>query len=216
MGIERHWPLFELRVRTPSLELRAPRDQDIAEIAERSVSEGIHDPAFMPFTIEWTDVPPPQRQRETLQYHWGLRANWRPDDWTLNMVVLEHGRIVGVQSVGANDFTRLRTATTGSYLFLPEQNRGIGTEMRAAILHLLFAGLGAEYALTSAFDDNASSIGVTRKLGYESDGTQRVLSRGEPRALLRFRLSRDRWLASRRDDIAIEGLDPCVEMFGIT
>ena len=218
MGIEQHWPLFDLRVATPRLELRVPRDDEIdeiAEIAERSVTEGIHDPATMPFTVEWTDVPAPRRQRETLQYHWGLRARWRPDDWELNMVVVEEDRIVGCQSVGAKDFGLLRTGTTGSFLFLPAHGRGLGTEMRSAILHLLFGALEAQHALTSAFDDNASSIGVTRKLGYERDGTQQVISRGRVRQQLRFRLSRDRWMPGRRYDIEITGFEACSEMFGV-
>ncbi len=38
--------------------------------------------------------------------------------------------------------------------------------MRAAVLHLAFAGLEAEYADSDAFTDNAASLGVSRKLGY--------------------------------------------------
>jgi hypothetical protein len=30
-----------------------------------------------------------------------------------------------------------------------------------------------------------------------------------------LRLDRATWLANRRDDIEVEGLDPCLEMFGI-
>jgi len=216
MSIGRYWPLFDLRVVTPRLELRAPSDEDIAQIADRSVSDGIHDPAMMPFTIEWTDVAPPRLQREILQYHWGLRARWRPEEWDINMVVCEGGRIVGCQSLGAKNFATLRTGTTGSFLFLPEQGRGIGTEMRSAILHLLFDGLGAERAETAAWSDNSQSLSVTRKLGYEPTGSEWRVSRGAPRKELRFRLSREAWLARRREDITIEGLDACRELFGLT
>jgi RimJ/RimL family protein N-acetyltransferase len=51
------------------------------------------------------------------------------------------------------------------------QRRGVGTGMRAAVLQLAFAGLGAEYAISSAFIDNAASLAVSRKLGYADDGT---------------------------------------------
>lgn len=215
MGIDRHWPLFSLRVTTPRLELRVPSDDDIAEIAERSATIGVHDPAFMPFSVEWTDVAPPLQQRFSMQHHWSLRANWQPGEWHLNMAVLEDGRIVGCQSVAAHEFARLRSATTGSFLFLTEHGRGIGTEMRAAILHLLFDGLGADWALTAAWDDNVQSLGVTRKLGYEPNGVERMISRGVAREQVRFRLGRERWAAGRRDDITISGLDACRDMFGI-
>ena len=209
-----HWPLFGLRVRTPRLELRYPNDDDISEIAQRSVTDGIHDPAWMPFGIEWTDVAAPLQQRLSMQFHWGLRANWKPDQWHCNLVVSSGGRIVGTQSAEATDFARLGEVTTGSFLVRTAQRQGLGTEMRAAILHLVFEGLGAEFALTAAWADNHPSLGVTRRLGYEATGAKRMLSRGTPREMLTFRLSRAAWEPNRRDDIVIEGLGPCLDMFG--
>ena len=208
MGVEQHWPLFELRVVTPRVELRYPSDDDIAEIAERAAVLGVYDPDFMPFTVAWTDVEPPLQQRYNMQYHWSLRANWKPELWNCNLVAVVEGRIVGCQSAGASDFATMRTALTGSYLFLPEQGKGVGTEMRAAILHLLFAGLNADYAETAAMVGNDQSLGVTAKLGYEPTGHERVLSRGAARELLRFRMPRATWETRRRDDITIAGLDP--------
>src|ERR1700712_5016081 len=139
------WPLFGLRVRTPRVELRYPTDDEVAEIAHRSVADGIHDPAFMPFGFEWTDVDPPAQQRNSMQFHWSLRAGWTPDNWNCNFAVVVDGRIVGAQSAEAVKFATMRSVTTGSFLFMPEQGKGIGTEMRAAILHLVFEGLGAEF-----------------------------------------------------------------------
>ncbi len=216
MLLKQHWPLFGLRVRTPRLELRYPTDENVAEIAERSVTEGVHDPSFMPFTIEWTDVPPPLQQQRSLQHHWRLRADWQPSSWSCNFVVVVDGQIVGTQSAGAQDFAQLRSVLTGSFLLQPYQGKGVGTEMRAAILHFAFAGLGAELAQTGAWADNHQSLGVTRKLGYEFEGRRRMLSRGAPREMTGFRLTRDAWEAHRRDDISIEGLEPCLEMFGVS
>lgn len=209
-----HWPLFGLRVRSPSVELRYPSDDDIAEIARRVVEDGVHDPAFMPFKFEWTDVEPPLLQQRTMQHHWGLRANWKPEEWSCNFAVVVDGRIVGSQAVGASQFATLREALTGSFLFLPEQGHGIGTEMRSTVLHFLFEGLGAEYARTAAFTDNARSLGVTARLGYEYQGIRRVISRGSPRELAGYRLPRAAWERQRRDDITIEGLEACRHMFG--
>ncbi len=216
MLLDQLWPLFGLCVRTPRLELRYPSDDEVAEIAQRSVTEGVHDPSYMPFTIEWTDVPPPLQQQRSLQFHWGLRASWRPDAWTCNLAAFVDGRIVGTQSAEATEFASLRSVLTGSFLFLPEQGKGIGTEMRSAILHLAFAGLGAEIAQTGAWEDNLQSLSVTRKLGYEREGHRRMLSRGEPREMVGYRLTRAAWQTQRRDDIIIEGLEPCLELFGAT
>ena len=216
MLLTRHWPLFDLHVRTPRLELRYPTDDEVAEIAERAVSEGVHDPSFMPFSIEWTDVPAPLQQRRTLQHHWSQRALWEPTSWTCNFVIVADNLIVGSQSVAADNFNIMRCAVTGSYLLQPFQNKGLGTEMRSAVLHLIFAGLEADRALTGSWEDNAQSLGVTRKLGYEVEGRHRMTSRGEPREMVGYRLTRAAWETQRRDDISIEGLTPCLEMFGLS
>ncbi len=42
--------------------------------------------------------------------------------------------------------------------------------MRAAVLHLAFAGLGAQHAVSGAHDHNTASLTVSRKLGYRDDG----------------------------------------------
>jgi RimJ/RimL family protein N-acetyltransferase len=130
------------------------------------------------------------------------------------MAVVVDGDIVGVQAMLADQFPTLRTVSTGSWLGRRYQGKGIGTEMRSAMLHLAFAGLGAEHALTRAFIDNGASIGVTRRLGYEEAGRELVVRREAPAWLLGFRLPRLRWEQVRRDDIVIVELDACLELFG--
>jgi hypothetical protein len=61
-----HWPLFDLVVRTPRLELRLAREDEFVELVQ-VIDAGIHDPATMPFTNAWTDTPIPQRQRDSYQ-----------------------------------------------------------------------------------------------------------------------------------------------------
>ena len=56
----------------------------------------------------------------------------------------------------------MRSVATGSWLGLRHQGHGIGKEMRAAVLHFAFAGLGAIEALSGAWDDNKPSLGVER------------------------------------------------------
>src|SRR5262249_35832774 len=92
--------------------------------------------------------------------------------------------------------------------------RGRGKEMRAAVLHFGFAGLGALIAQSAAFADNAPSIGVSRALGYVPDGEELLVRGDEVARHLRFRLERDEWTRRRRDDIELEGLEPCLPLLG--
>ena len=175
---------------------------------------GIHDPAVMPFNVPWTDQPSPQLERGVLQWAWRTRGSWSPEEWSLGLMVVRDGEPVGVQGMDARRFAVLRTVTTGSWLGRAHQGQGIGKEMRTAVLHLAFAGLGAELALSGAFRDNPASSAVSRALGYEDDGWDYRAPRGEAAIADRFRMTRDRWELLRRDDITIEGLGPCLELFG--
>ena len=136
------WPLIDLRVRTPRLEIRLPTDADLYRLNEL-VDLGVHEPSAMPFTIPWTDTPPPRRHRESLKFWWSARANWSPESWDFTGAVFVDGAPVGVQGLMAKNFARLRTVETGSWLGRQHQGQGLGKEMRAAILHLAFEGLGA-------------------------------------------------------------------------
>ncbi len=210
-----HWPLFDLRVTTPRLEIRLPTDDELYQLLEVT-DTGIHDPGTMPFQVAWTDVTPPSlRRRQSLQWWWSQRARWQPEDWAFTGAVFVDGRPVGVQDLGAVGFAGRRVVSTGSWLGRAHQGRGLGKEMRAAILHLAFDGLGALEAHTAAFADNGPSLGVTRALGYAENGHQVLLRRGEPARLVNFCLDRAAWRSRRRSDITISGVEPCRELFGL-
>ena len=209
-----HWPLFELEVRTARLVLRYLDDELASELATLA-ADGVHDPSWMPFAIEWTDVPSPELERNALRYWWSCRAATSPDQWEINLAVVVEGVPAGVTSIGAADFPITRTFHTGSWLGRAFQGRGIGTEMRAATLHLGFAGFDAERATTAAFVDNAASLGVTRKLRYAPNGTAVSVRRGVAGEQQHFVLTRDVWSQRRRDDIELAGLDGARELLGI-
>ncbi len=210
------WPLFGLRVTTPRVELRYVDDDLGAQLAELA-AQGIHDPAFMPFSFEWTDAPADRLRPNTMQYYWRCRAETTPTHWHLNFATIVDGEVVGTTSLGADHFPTLRTFETGSWLGRIHQGRGLGRELREAALHLGFAGFGANRATTSAFSDNGPSLGVTRSLGYQPNGEQTNLRRGVAATTLRFRLERDDWQTRlRRDDITITGLEPCRTMLGLS
>jgi RimJ/RimL family protein N-acetyltransferase len=208
-----HWPLYDLRLRTPRLELRLPSPDDLGALADLA-ADGVHDRGVQPFVVAWTDAEPAVRARSVLQWHWGLLGRWSPDDWSLQLVVLADGVLIGTQELGAAKFATLREVGSGSWLGRAYQRRGYGTEMRAAILHLAFAGLGAECATTEAFEDNIASYRVSRRLGYVDDGVERHVVRDRPVLGRRLRLDREGWAAARTVPVTIEGLEPCRTMFG--
>jgi RimJ/RimL family protein N-acetyltransferase len=209
------WPLAELRLQTSRLELRLPSEDDLAALA-RLAAAGVHDPEVQPFSVPWTDVPPPERARSVLQYHWRTLGAWTPENWELHLAVRCEGVVVGTQGMSGHEFAVLREVSTGSWLGLDHQGKGIGTEMRAAVLHLAFAGLRAEFALSGAFTGNAASLRVSRKLGYTEDGLDGHVNRGGPGMIQRLRLDRQTWQASHSLPVTISGLEPCLPMFGVS
>ncbi|MCE6996909.1 GNAT family N-acetyltransferase [Saccharothrix sp. S26] len=205
-----HWPLRELVLRTPRLELRPDDDEGLAELADLAL-DGIHPPDRMPFGVEWTDAPRERLGINTLQHYWQVRSAVSPRRWTVNFLVRLDGRVVGVQSLGADEFPVLDEVTTGSWIGLRHQGGGIGTEMRAAVVLFAFDHLGAVAARSSAFVDNPASHAVSRKLGYRPDGTFRQVRRGEPAEQIRLlvtpeTLRRPAW------NLKVSGVTPCLPL----
>jgi RimJ/RimL family protein N-acetyltransferase len=209
------WPIWDIRVSTPRLELRPVREADAEELVELA-ERGIHDPDTMPFLTPFTDLPPTERRRTSMQFYAGTLANWDVARWALPLVARQDGACVGLQSVEADAFPVRRTVLTGSWLGRAHQGQGLGREMRAAALELAFSGLGAACAVTSAFEDNTASLRVTAALGYRPNGWSWEVRRGERGRVLRFALERDDWLRTRRDDVLVEGLGPeALDQFGL-
>ena len=201
-------PLFGLRVRTPRLELRLPDDAELEQLYEVAAA-GIHPPAEMPFGIAWTDE---LERASFIAYHRDSRASWRPEAWKIDLGVWADGELVGVQGIGADEFAVRRTIATGSWLGARHQGRGIGTEMRAAVLELSFAHLGAVAVTSGAFEDNLASRRVSEKLGYRVVGRETLSPRGTPQPHVLLRLDRDDW--RRPVPVEIAGVGPCLPLFG--
>jgi hypothetical protein len=178
-----HWPLTGLVLRTPRIDLRWPALADLDALATLA-GEGIHDPGVQPFKVPWTDAPPADRARSTLQYHWRLWGTWQPADWQLALVAVASGAVTGTQEVCGRNFAVLREVSTGSWL-------------------------------GRRFQDNLASRGVSRKLGYAEDGSNRLLVRDQPVQAIRFRLDRAAWQAHRTVPVEILGLAECLPCFGL-
>jgi RimJ/RimL family protein N-acetyltransferase len=210
--LAQHWPLFGLQIKTPRLEIRSPTDDDLPGLIA-AIDTGVHDPTEVPSSTPWDSTPLLQQRFDSLREWWSHRATWDVDDWLFDGAVFVDGKPIGVQNIRAKQFAKLRIVSTGSWLGRRWQGQGLGKEMRAAVLHLAFEGLGALEARTEAYSDNERSLRVARAFGYVPDGQEYHIRQGQRARLLRFRLDRDTWLQHRRSDIAITGLDDCRDMF---
>jgi RimJ/RimL family protein N-acetyltransferase len=173
----------------------------------------VHDPAVMPFLTPWTDAPPAERARSTLQWNWRRLADLTPQHWALALLVRVDGRVVGVQELVGVGFAVTREVETGSWLGRRHQGRGVGTAMRAAALAFAFDHLGAVRARSAAFADNAASLRVSEKLGYRPNGTARHVRRGEPATEVLLRLTPDEFVRPGWA-LQVEGLDGCRGLLG--
>lgn len=209
------WPLFDLRVRTPRLELRLGTDDDLLRLVE-AARLGIHPPEVRPFNVPWSHAPSPDLERSVLSYNWRCRGNWTKDEWELILVAeTVDGSIIGCQSIGGKNFSIRKEVLTGSWIAMPWQGQGYGKEMRAAILHLAFVHLEAQWATSTANSDNAQSLGVSLANGYEHDGIAVSDDNGKVRVQHRFRLTRERWEAHRLNgEVTVDGFEQCRPMFG--
>jgi RimJ/RimL family protein N-acetyltransferase len=211
--LEDAWPLFGLRIRSERLVMRLPRESDLMPLMAVAKA-GIHPVGEMPFGVAWSTAPSPGFERGFLEHHWGNWAHWGPESWTLNLMVELDGQPIGSQSVRGEQFPIFRTVHTGSWLGQVHQGRGLGTEMRAAVLAFAFDGLGAEAAESSAFLDNVASNRVSRKLGYDENGRGSLAPEGVARETQLFRMTVAGWRSRPRPSVTIEGLDACRELFG--
>ena len=207
------WPLFDLRVRTPRVELRLPTDDDLIELMAIA-RDGIVDADRNVFLVAWHRLPSPAFERQFLLHWWAERGSWNPNNWHVGFGIFGDGRPVGMQSVLARDFALRRVVNSGSWIGREFQGRGYGTEARAAMLGLAFDGLGAVAAESGYIEGNDASRRVSEKLGYETLCTERVMSEGKAAVEVRVRCTPGSW---KRDlvPVTIEGLEPALKLFGI-
>ncbi len=176
---------------------------------------GVHPPDEMPFLVPWTDADPRYLGRGILQHNWAQRAALTPERWTVNFLARFDGRVIGTQGLSGTDFGVTREVKSGSWLGMAHHGRGLGTEMRAAVLLFAFDHLGAQRARSDAFADNHASHGVSAKLGYRRDGTATAVRRGARTEDVRLvldaaELRRPEW------ELRIEGVKPCLGLLGAT
>ena len=88
--------------------------------------------------------------------------------------------------------------------------------MRAAVVGLAVDYLGAQLAVSGAFGWNLASIRVSEKLGYRRTGIDVVDTACGPREEIRFALDLLDWQRRSARPLSVNGLDPCLDLFGLT
>jgi RimJ/RimL family protein N-acetyltransferase len=207
-------PLYGLRLRTPRLELRLGTRDELVTVHELA-RQGIHPPDEMPFENPWTDrSDDADFVEQCVAFHEDALREWRPDRWSFNPLVFLAGRPIGSQGMRAEGFPSRREVDTGSWLGKAFQGQGLGTEMRAAMLELAFRELGARAAASGSIFGNESSKRVSEKLGYRIVGTSTLAPRGELVEKYDFRIEREEWRCPF--DVTLQGVEPCLPLFGLT
>lgn len=199
-------PMLGLEVVAGPIRMTGITDDVLAELAVLA-GRGVHDPARMPFTYPWTDVPADRLPGEFAKYHWRTRADFSPQAWTINLAVYADGELVGVQGMTTSDFLVTRTGETGSWLGREYQGRGLGTLMRQVFCALCFDHLDFAEITSAAFTDNPSSLGVSRKVGYQENGRVRRQRRpGELATTIQLLLPPER-LVRAPHPLAVSGVE---------
>ena len=210
----RHWPMFDIQLTTPDLHLRHLTEADLDPLAAILPEDAEQDPAS-------TTYPGLDRDRNrgvvVHQDYWRARGSWRPESWALSFGVFRDGELVGYQGLEGDDFARLRTVDSSSFLTKAVRGQGLGKQSRAAVLALAFGALGARFAISSAWTDNRASLAVSRSLGYVDNGVS-THRRGEAVGeMTHLRLSRKQWLASGWEErVVVAGIDTCMPFFGLS
>jgi hypothetical protein len=115
------WPLFDLRLRCRDVGLRAVRENDLEHLGTILPGDVGHDPRLELFD-QLSDAE--NERRLFYQGYWRALGTWSPSSWRLHMAVEYDGELVGVQTLEGEDFLRLRTVDSASWLV--PANNGVG------------------------------------------------------------------------------------------
>ena len=214
-GMALYAPL-NVQISTLRLELRGATDDRLEALAPLvAAGKATADPPPWDDPSAFYETDPDVRVAKWLQGVWRGRGTVRPDAWRLAFVVFVDDEPVGQQDLTGNDFDTFGTVESTSWVSSDVRRRGIGSEMRAAILHLAFEGLGAAEAHSEGAVDNVGSNAVSERLRYERNGLTWATHQGKPVLGQRWRLDRNAWELHRRGDITMTGVAECRQVLGI-
>jgi RimJ/RimL family protein N-acetyltransferase len=203
------WPFFDLRITSGEVTLRGVTDDDLDTLVAAVPDDLELNPANESFN---SLTPDADRRRQLVGELWKHRGTWSPGSWCLDLAVVVDDRVVGVQSLEAEQFPLLRTVDSFSWLASDVRGRGLANVMRAGVLALAFDHLGAEVAVSSARTDNAPSLAVSYRMGYVDNGLSRTNTPTGPFDLQHVRLTREAWRAGGRT-AEVSGVEACLPWF---
>ena len=188
-------------------------EADLEELVARLPDDVELDPSATAY--EGAD-PGTRRATVVHQGYWRGYGTWSPAAWRLDFVVRRDGELLGRQELEGNDFPKLRTVDSSSWLVEAVRRQGIGKRMRRAVLAFAFGPLGAREAITSAWHDNVASLGVSRAIGYTDNGVSTAVRGDRLDTMVHLRMTAADWKATEAgDDVRIEGFEPCRPFFGL-
>lgn len=207
---------LNVEVSTPLVVLCGATDEHVEALAPLvAAGKATADPPPWDDPSAFYESDPDLRVQQWMRAIWRARGTVRSDIWRLQFVVFVDGSPVGQQDLTGHDFDDFGIVESTSWVSSDHRGRGIGSEMRSAILHLAFDGLGAREAHSEGAVDNVGSNKVSERLGYRPNGVAWATHRGEPVLGQRWRLEREHWQPHRRDDIELRGVPECRRALGI-
>lgn len=195
------WPLHGLVLTTPDLVLRGMTEADALALGSAAPDDLGRDPDR------------PSVGYDVEQAYWRALGTWQIDDWVLPFTVVHEDTPVGVQALEGKHFPLLRVVDSYSWLVPSVRGRGLAKQMRAAVLELAFAHLGAQRAISEAWEDNVTSLGVSWRLGYAENGMDTMRRDGGVGHMQRVRLDVRDWICPY--PVTVSGLEPCLALFGL-
>ncbi|MDO5506847.1 MAG: GNAT family N-acetyltransferase [Corynebacterium casei] len=210
MELARIWPPFGLEITAANgsqeITLRAMRDEDIAMLAD-ATPHAIFGNEIPDHAFGWLfDV-----DNNPAQFRWSNRAQMTPAHWSLDLVVVHNGAVVGSVDMRANDFPGNKTVETGSWIYHRLQGQGLGTLVRRAIAEISFNHFGAERLTTAWANSNTASAAVSTKLGYQKTSDITVDSLGPDKHTapgVRAELLRENYQPDTTLTFTVRGVSP--------
>ena len=155
-------PDAQFEVRTARLVLRPPRDSDAERLFQLFGNWEV---------IRWLDAPPwpyaPEHAREFVNQRKSPTA-----DCITAAIVLDGGLIGVIDAVvkPASPLQSERGFAIGYWIAQPFWGRGYMSEAARGFFTHMFAAIGDDAIYSGAFRDNAASLRVQEKLGFERCG----------------------------------------------
>ena len=148
--------------------------------------------------IRWLSTPPWPYTLEDAQSFIGAQMALAPDSRSYLAITLDGALIGGVDARSSGPAgARAKAPVLGYWLVQPYWGRGLMSEAAQAFTRHVFTSAEHDTIYSGAFADNAASLRVQEKLGFERTGETMHYSRprGEKLLHINTELARSRFLA---------------------